>query len=117
MLWPLEIGEKQQRWFYGIAAAAVLAVYGGIVLTGTEATIRGRRTLPFGTRSSIQLAGADVTLYGLALIAGAAALHFTFWWMASDRWHFVGQIGQAVSLLIFAGLVLMLIGRQFVNWL
>jgi hypothetical protein len=106
--------EQATKWFGGVAFAIGLVVYGLTVLAAGHATILMRYR--FLSRPTIELDGFEAQLYGAALIAGAAAAHFGWFWRTSERYWQVGEIGLAISGVVWAVLVLWLLERQFINF-
>jgi hypothetical protein len=106
--------EQATKWIGGVALAIVLFVYGCTVLNADHASIFTRYR--FLHRETIELDGFDAQLYAAALIAGAFAAHFGFFWRGSERYWAISEIGLAISGVIWAVLVLWLVERQFINF-
>ena len=108
--------EETKKWLFGVVIALGFVAYGGSVLLAGHARIRTGSRFSIA-RSSIELNGFDATLYGLALISAALALHFAFVWAHSDRFYGYGEIGRNVSLIVLSVLVLVLLARQAMNFI
>jgi hypothetical protein len=106
--------EQATKWFGGVALAIGLVVYGLNVLAAGHATIWTRYGIL--RRPTIELDGFDAQLYAAALIAGAAAAHFGWFWRTSERYWAIGEIGLTISSVVWAILAIWLLERQFVNF-
>ena len=85
--------EFWARWILGVAAAGMLAAYGGYCLITQHALLP--RTKPLGLA---EWSGGIAVAVGSLYLSAAALMHCHWFWSGHPRWHGQGQIGKLVSL-------------------
>jgi len=112
MFTPDEEHSPQVKGIGGVIAPILLSIYGISVLTTGHATLRSRR---FG--GSLELWDFDAQLWGVALLAGALALHAMLFWRDHPRVGGYAPIPATIALLVVIYAIFWLLSRQAANFI
>jgi hypothetical protein len=87
------------RWAYGVALAAVVAVYAISVLVTQHASLPSRH----GTVGFIEYDGLSATALGSVYLAIAVFTHLHYFWSASPRFWGYAQLGKMLAAVAVIG--------------
>lgn len=89
-----------RKWIVGVVMAIPLAVFGSYCVVAAACPVPFRSSFSL---DPIYYSGSAAVALGLVVLAGAAILHFHWFWGQSDRYPGVGYIGSMISLLVMVG--------------